>query len=148
MKHGAGQERHDERLVRSHHPPVQELSRGRIELGARGFFEKGDDELRAAPYVHEHSALRTEKPTVRAFEGSEPCALLRVELSFDFAPEAPARHCVAPERTAALLEPRVLGGEGARALFELGTHRGDPCRILGRAAELDDPCRGLEHSHG
>ena len=159
VEDGARQERDDARLVGSDDSPVEKLTRRRLELGARRVVQRRDHHLGSAPDVDEDLALAArpagppasrgalKEAPMRPFERPEPPAFVGAELAFHLAPEAPSGHGVAPERPAALLKPRVFGSEGPGPRLEARAHLGHALSVAALAAELDDPRRGLEHSH-
>ena len=160
MEDRSRQERDDRSsvaLLGTDDPRVEELPRRGVELRARRVVERVDHHLRSAPEIHENLTLRgpgplgplersTEEAPVRALERPEPGSVLARELGLHRPPEASPGDRVAPERSAALLEPWIFGREGARARLELRSNLGRTVPVLG-SAELDDASRRFKHSH-
>lgn len=148
VKHGSGQQRHDGRPVRADDPRVEELSLTGLELGAGIVLDVGQPKFRAAPDVDQGRAFCAEEAPVRPFDRPEACAFVLTQLDLDVPAEASAGQRVTPECATALLEPGVLGHEGARSRLELGPHLRDAARPPGGSPHENDSRGGLQHSHG
>ncbi len=82
-----------------------------------------------------------------AIERAEPHAFVVGQVRRNTAPELPMGDGVDPECPAALLEPGVVGGEGARAGLEGDAHRRDVRGVRRVPSEFDEVGYRFERSH-